>query len=200
MTKATSDPYKPYSPRTQLALGLALAAGFIGVQIAALLAQGQPAICACGHVDLWHANPSGPETSQHLTDWYSLSHLIHGFIFYLVLWLIAPRMSFALRLAIAIGIEAAWEILENTPLIVERYRQTALARGYSGDSVINSLSDTAAATLGFILARILPVWSSIVLVIALELFAAYVIRDNLTLNIVQLLFPSETISNWQAGN
>lgn len=188
------------SGRAGLGLSLALAGGLVGVQIAALLAMGLPVICDCGTVELWHANPSGPETSQHLTDWYSYTHVLHGFAFYLLLWLIAPRMPFLMRLSIAVGIEAAWEVIENTPVIVERYRQTALARGYSGDSIVNSVSDTMAATLGFVLARVLPVWPVVALTLAMEVVAAFAIHDNLVLNIVQLVYPSEAISNWQAGN
>ena len=178
---------------------LAIAAGFVALQALILLAMGLPLICACGHVALWHANPSGPETSQHLTDWYTYTHVIHRIGFYLAVWLIAPRAPFAVRLALAIGLEAAWEVLENTPVIMDRYRQSALARGYFGDSVINSVFDTFAAGFGFVLARVLPVWSTVVLVIAMELFAVYVIRDNLALNIIQLIYPSEAISRWQEG-
>ena len=177
---------------------------FIGVtltvlQTLILLAMGLPEICRCGYVALWHANPSGPETSQHLTDWYTYTHVIHGFAFYLLLWLVAPHLSFGLRLAIAIGLEVGWEIIENTPFIMERYRQSALARGYFGDSVINSVADTLAAVFGFVLARKLPVSLILGLVAAAELFAAYMIRDNLTLNIIQLIFSSGLISQWQEG-
>jgi hypothetical protein len=161
--------------------------------------MGHPSICECGRVDLWHGNPSGPETSQHLTDWYSYTHVLHGLAFYLLLWLIAPNMPIGQRFALAIGIEAAWEVIENTPLIMERYRQSALARGYFGDSVVNSIADTFAAAVGFVLARTLPVWTSVALVIAGELFLAYMIRDNLLLNILQLLYPNEWLSRWQAG-
>ena len=185
--------------RTNCAILLAIAAGFIAVQVAALLAMGHPAICTCGRIDPWHGNPSGPETSQHLTDWYTYTHVVHGFGFYLLLWLIAPRMPFLWRLVIAIGLEAGWEVIENTPFIMDRYRQSALARGYFGDSVINSVVDTLAAVVGFVLARILPVWLSVALVVGLELFAAHMIRDNLILNIIQLIHPSEVISRWQTG-
>lgn len=185
--------------RTPAALCLAIAAGFIALQALALLAMGHPPICTCGNINLWHGNPSGPETSQHLTDWYTYTHVIHGIVFYFLLWLIAPRTSFALRFALVIGIEAAWEIIENTPLIMDRYRQSALARGYFGDSMINSVADTIASGLGVLLARILPIWSTITLIIVMELFAAYMIHDNLTLNIIQLIHPSETISRWQTG-
>jgi hypothetical protein len=185
------------SGQTHCAILLAIAAGFVALQAAALLAMGHPAICTCSRIDLWHGNPSGPETSQHLTDWYTYTHIVHGFGFYLLLWLIAPRMPFLWRLVIAIGLEAGWEVIENTPFIMDRYRQSALARGYFGDSIINSVVDTLAAMLGFALARVLPVWVSVALVAGMELFAAYMIRDNLILNIIQLIHPSEVISRWQ---
>jgi len=179
---------------------LLMSAGFIALQALALLAMGHPPICTCGTIDLWHGAVSSSENSQHLTDWYTYSHVIHGFGFYLLLWFIAPRMPFYSRFAMAIGLESAWEIVENTPLVMDRYRQSALAQGYFGDSVINSAVDTLAAGLGFVLARLLPVWTIVALVIGMELFAAYTIRDNLTLNIIQLIRPSETISRWQMDN
>ncbi|MCZ7658743.1 MAG: DUF2585 family protein [Xanthobacteraceae bacterium] len=190
----------PVQPAPRIPAGwLAVIAGLVALQAAVILGFGHPLICTCGSVDLWHGNASGPQTSQHLTDWYSFSHVIHGFVFYLLLWLVAPRASFGLRLALAVGIEAAWEIVENTPLIMERYRQSALARGYFGDSVINSAADTLAMVLGFVLARLLPVWSAVALVVGMELFTLVMIRDNLVLNIVQLLAPNEALSRWQAG-
>jgi len=176
-----------------------IAAALIVLQALVLLAMDLPAICRCGHVALWHGDASGPETSQHLIDWYTYTHVVHGFGFYLLLWLIAPRLPFGPRLAIAIGLEVGWEIIENTPFIMERYRQSALARGYFGDSVINSVADTLAAAFGFVLARRLPVSLILGLTAAAELFATYMIRDNLTLNIIQLIFSSGLISGWQAG-
>ena len=178
---------------------LLIGAGFIALQASALVAMGHPLMCTCGDVKLWHGIVFSAENSQHLTDWYTFSHVIHGFGFYLLLWLIAPRLPLGVRLVIAIGLEAGWEIIENTPLIMERYRRSALAEGYFGDSVINSISDTLAAIFGFLLARLLPVWSSVALVVAMELFVGYMIRDNLTLNIIQLIHPNAVISNWQTG-
>ncbi len=141
-------------PHDRGLLGLLLiVAVFVALQALILAAIGHPWICTCGRVELWHANPSGPETSQHLTDWYTYTHVIHGVGFYLLLWLIAPRLSFGLRFAFTIGLEAAWEVVENTPVIMDRYRESALARGYFGDSVVNSIFDTFAAALGFVLAR-----------------------------------------------
>lgn len=180
-------------------LSIAVCISLVLGQALALWLMGLPAICTCGVVDFWHANPSGPETSQHITDWYTFTHIIHGFGFYFILWLIAPRLSFAARFAIAVGLEAGWEILENTPIVMERYRQSALARGYFGDSVINSVFDTVAAAIGFVLARALPVWASVGVVAALELFLGIMIRDNFTLNVIQLIYPSEAISKWQSG-
>jgi hypothetical protein len=184
---------------TSLNRYLLAATGPFALQALILLAMGHPLICTCGHIELWHGNPSGPETSQHLIDWYTYTHVLHGFGFYLFLWLIAPRTPFALRLVFAVGLEAGWEVVENMSFIMERYRQSALARGYFGDSVINSMFDTLAATLGFVLTRVLPVWSIIALAMAVELFLGYMIRDNLTLNIVQLIHPSDAISRWQMG-
>jgi hypothetical protein len=178
---------------------LAIAMAIIVAQAVTIIGFGHPLICTCGTIELWHGNPSGPQTSQHVTDWYTFSHIVHGFGFYLLFWLIAPRASFALRLALAVGLEAAWEIVENTPLIMERYRQSALARGYFGDSVLNSVADTFAMIVGFILARLLPVWATLALWLGMEAFTLAMIRDNLLLNIVQLVRPTAAISRWQAG-
>lgn len=151
---------------TRRAVGAASVYPLIGaalllLQAAALIAMGHPAICPCGTIRLWVGNVASRETSQQLTDWYTSSHVIHGFLFYLLLRLVAPRASIGLRLVLAIGLEAGWEIIENTPWVIEHYRRLALAHGYVGDSVLNSLADTLAAVVGFALARILPVWATI---------------------------------------
>jgi hypothetical protein len=185
---------KSIAPWHLLVIGALVAA-----QAAGLHAMGKPWICECGHIALWYANPAGPETSQHLTDWYTYSHILHGLGFYLLLWLVAPRAPVGLRLAAAVGLEVSWELIENTPMIIERYRQGGLAQGYFGDSIVNSLADTAATVIGFSLAATLPVWLSIALVIATEAFLAYAIRDNLLLNIIQLIHPSEVLTRWQSG-
>jgi hypothetical protein len=171
----------------------------IALQALILWAMDHPLICTCGRIDFWHGNHAGPETSQHLTDWYTPSHVIHGLLFYLLLWLVAPRLSVGTRLVMAVGLEAAWEVIENTPWLMARYREGALAAGYFGDSIVNSVADTFAMMLGFVLARLLPPWSTVVLAVALELVALVSIRDNLTLNIIQLLHPTEAISRWQTG-
>jgi len=176
-----------------------IAAALVVVQAAVLAAMGQPLTCTCGTVRLWTGVVNGPENSQQLTDWYSLSHIVHGLGFYFLLWLIIPRAPVMLRFLLAVGLEAGWEIIENTPFVIDRYRQQALAQGYSGDSVINSVSDTLMMIAGFAFARAAPVWASVTLALALEAFSGVMIRDNLTLNIIQLIYPSETISRWQTG-
>ena len=174
-----------------------LLVSLIAVQALVLLVMGQPPICECGYIRLWHGVVSSPENSQQLSDWYTSSHIIHGFGFYLLLWLVTPHTPIGLRFVAAVGLEVGWEVFENTPFIINRYRQFGLGQGYIGDSIINSVSDTLAMALGFVFARMLPVRVVVALVIAMELFAALMIRDNLTLNIVQLIHPSEAISSWQ---
>ncbi|WP_159588864.1 DUF2585 family protein [Chelativorans xinjiangense] len=170
-----------WSTRISFKANLLVGAGFIMLQGLVLLAMGQPAICECGYVRFWSGAVLGPENSQQLTDWYTYTHVIHGLAFYLLLWLMAPASPIGLRFALAVGLEAGWEVFENTPLIINRYREAALAQGYFGDSVINSVSDTVASVGGFVLARTLPVWTIGVL------------------NIIQLIYPSKAISNWQVG-
>src|SRR6059058_2095137 len=155
-----------------------LAFAILVVAAAVELAMGRHPICTCGMVDLWVGARDSPKTSQMLFDWYSLSHIVHGLIFYGLLWLIARRWPVEWRFIAALAIEAAWELTENTPMVIDRYRATTAAVGYSGDSVINSMSDIVMMALGFLAARKLPVWASIALLIALEAIPLLVIRDN----------------------
>jgi hypothetical protein len=165
---------------------------------AVLLAMGRNPICTCGSIGLWVGQRDSPHTSQMLADWYSLSHIVHGLLFYAVLWLVARRLSIGQRFLAALLVEASWEITENTPMIIDRYRETTAALGYTGDSVINSLSDILMMCLGFLLARKLPLWASILFLVALELIPLFVIRDNLTLNIWNLLAPNPAVAAWQS--
>jgi hypothetical protein len=164
-----------------------------------LFLMGRPPICTCGEVTLWVAEANSSRTSQMLGDWYSPSHVVHGFLFFAALWLVVRKWPLERRFLVALAVEAAWEIVENTPFVIDRYREQTVALGYTGDSVINSLSDIAMMVLGFWLARRLPVWLSVALVLALELVPLFVIRDNLTLNVWMLLAPNEAIRIWQSG-
>ena len=171
----------------------------IAIAAAVLLAMGRNPICACGSVDLWVGARDSPKTSQMLIDWYSLSHVVHGLLFYAALWLIARSWPVERRFLIALLIESAWEVTENTPFVIDRYRETTAALGYTGDSVINSLSDILMMCLGFLLARKLPLWAAIVLLLVLEIVPLFVIRDNLALNVLNLLAPNAAVAAWQAG-
>ena len=162
-----------------------------------LLAMGRPPICSCGEVALWGA--SGPRQSQMLADWYSASHIVHGFLFYALLHFAARGWSIERRFLVALAIEAAWEIVENTPAIIDRYREATIALGYSGDSILNNFSDIGMMAAGFLAARRLPVWASVLVVAMLELVPLLVIRDNLVLNVWMLIAPSDAILAWQAG-
>ncbi len=176
-----------------------LVIGILGVTAAILLAMGRSAICPCGRIRPWWGVVESNENSQQLTDWYSFSHVIHGFLFYAAGWLVLRRWPWQARLVIAAMCEAGWEILENSPLIIDRYRAVTMAFGYTGDSVLNSLSDIACMILGFAVARRLPTWTTITLALVFELMTLAVIRDNLTLNILMLIHPIDAIRVWQAG-
>ena len=170
----------------------------LAFQAVKLYVMGQPLISASGMIELWHGVVASPENSQQISDWYTFSHIIHGILFYLALWYFFPKTPVAFRFALAVGIEAMWEVIENSPWIIDRYREQALAQGYIGDSVINSVCDTAAMTVGFLAASRFRLWASVASIILIELLMLYMIRDSLTLNIIQLLHPIEAISEWQA--
>ena len=180
---------------------LYIAIALIILTAVTLLLMGQIPICKCGYVKFWHGVTYSSENSQHLTDWYTFSHIIHGFAFYFIFWLIGRRFRWpiGLMLVAAIFVEASWEIFENTDLIINRYREVTISLDYYGDSVINSMIDILAMVGGFIMARKFPVWLSLLLLVIMEVFVGYMIRDNLTLNIIMLIYPIPAIKNWQSG-
>ncbi|MBI2452007.1 DUF2585 family protein [Candidatus Pacearchaeota archaeon] len=161
--------------------------------------MGRLVICKCNYVLFWYNNVNGPGNSQHLFDWYSFSHIIHGMFYYFLLRSVAKRLPVKTRFLFALLIETSWEVFENSPFIINRYRTATFALDYYGDSIINSVFDVFSMGLGFILARKLPPWLTATLAIALELFTLYMIRDNLALNILNLIYPTESVKDWQTA-
>jgi hypothetical protein len=196
-----AGPGRSKRPRTALYAGLALA--IVALTAGILLAMGRTPLCTCGTVELWHGTVNDSGNSQHLSDWYSPSHIIHGFLFYGAAWLIGRLVGKPVPLGIAflvaLGIECAWELAENTNAVIERYRAATISLDYYGDSVINSLSDIAMMIGGFWLARVWPVWLTVVAAVLMEVVVGYWIRDNLILNIIMLINPVEAIKQWQSA-
>ncbi len=179
-------------PYLVTALIIALAAGY-------LLWIGREPICKCGYVKMWHGVVVSSENSQHISDWYTPSHIIHGFIFFGLLWLFARRLALGWRLAIATLVEAAWEIVENSDAVIERYRSVTISLDYYGDSVLNVVADIGAMIIGFFLASRLPVWVTVTLALTFEAVTIWLIRDGLALNVLMLLYPLDWVAEWQAG-
>jgi hypothetical protein len=194
----------PSNPLAVTRLWPLAAVALVALQVGVLHHFGQPFIAASGRILLWVNDPFSPDMSQQLADWYSFSHIIHGFVFFGLLHLLAPRLPLGVRFVIALGLEVSWEITENTPAVIQHYRQQALAAGYVGDSILNSVSDSTMMSTGFLIASRVPARIVIALAVALEIFTACMIRDNLSLNVLNLIAPPgwapiRAIHDWQAG-
>ncbi|MDP3954467.1 MAG: DUF2585 family protein [bacterium] len=183
------------SIRADIFIGLfiILFAGFL------LLLMGRVPWCTCNQVWLWSGDIFTEHNSQHISDPYTLTHFIHGIAFYLLLWLFFKRWPIGLRLLLAVGLESVWEVIENTDMVIDYYRANTISLGYYGDSVINSISDIIIMAVGFWFTRKSPIWVSVLVVIAIEIFLAFWIKDNLTLNIIMFIHPFEVIKSWQLG-
>lgn len=170
---------------------------------AILWSMGRPPICACGEVKLLHLVVRSSENSQHLADWYTPSHIIHGFLFYGTGHLLRKKWPalFPLGIAVSLAIlaEGAWEVLENSPIIIDRYREVTISWGYEGDSIVNSLADIFWMIVGFFIASRLPWKATVVIALIFEVFVGWMIRDNLALNVLMLAAPLESVKEWQAG-
>ena len=176
------------------AICLALLAGL------AQYAMGRVWWCECGLANLWSGEIASMHNSQHLFDPYTFTHILHGIGFYALLWLILSRWAGqGLRFTIAIGLEAVWEVIENTSLVIERYRESTISLGYYGDSILNSFADIAACAAGYLLALWLPVWISFVIFFGVEAALLWWIRDSLLLNIIMLIRPLDSVREWQMG-
>lgn len=183
----------------QRAAQILIALLMLAIALVYLRWQGRVWWCACGTAKVISFNVNSMHNSQHLFDAYTLSHVLHGVLFFGVFWFLRKRMSFGSRLLAAMAIEVAWEMMENSPIIIDRYRAATVSLGYTGDSIVNSTGDVISFVAGFYLAAKLGLRRSVVFFLAVELLMLWLIRDNLALNVLMLLWPIDAIRRWQSG-
>lgn len=169
----------------------------------AMYLMGREIICTCGYVKLWHGVVVSSENSQHIFDWYTFTHVVHGLAFFLLLSIVekitGKKISLTSKFLTAVFLESSWEVLENTDMIINRYRAATISLDYFGDSIINSFGDIVAMIIGFWVAAKKPIWFSISVFLILEIGLIFAIKDSLIINIIMLIFPVEAIKIWQAS-
>lgn len=164
-----------------------------------LRVEGRLWFCSCGRFLVWTSDAWTSATSQHLFDPYAFTHVLHGFLLCWLLALLLPKLSAAWRFALAVAAEALWEVVENSNFVIQRYREATAALGYEGDTVVNSLGDIIACALGFLVARRLGFTRSLALFVCVELLLLIWIKDSLILNIIMLIYPLDSIKEWQTA-
>ena len=195
MTDTDLPSWQRLTPSTALLIAVGLTAAMAAI----LLMMGRPPICTCGTFKFWHGVVQSPENSQHLFDWYSFTHVLHGLWLYFFTWFFLRRWPTAARFVLAVFLEGAWELIENSNFVIERYRAATVSLDYYGDSVVNSVGDALSMMAGFALAWRAPLWGSVAAVIVIEIGLIYLIQDNLFLNILMLIYPIDSIRVWQAA-
>jgi hypothetical protein len=165
--------------------------------IALLHAEGRMFLCACGHFAVWVSDWCSSNTSQQLLDPYSFTHVLHGFLFFWLITLLFKRMPHAWQFFLALLLESAWEVFENTSFVINKYRTETAALGYTGDTIVNSLGDLGCALIGFVIARQLGVRRSLIVFVLIEAVLIFWIHDSLLLQMLMLIRPTGTIKLWQ---
>lgn len=178
---------------------ITLVIGIFLFQSAVLLLMGQPCLPASGLV-CFYTDINGPGNSQHLSDWYTFTHFLHGCIFYFITYglrTLFPIITVNYCYLITLSSAVLWEFIENSPCTINRVKQSGAGAAYNGDSVINSFSDSLACTCGFWISYLTPWWVILLYAIAEEILLGVIIRDNLIMSTLQLIFSFSCISNWQ---